>query len=135
MQKSPGGELKAMKTRKSELATQLAALQREAQALNARLSKIQSEKSTLLRTQKSLDRQIYNLKTRAPVVTEHAIIRYLERVLGMDMEDIRNELLTDGVLALHNSGGSGAITTDKGYKVVVKKGVVVTITGGEFGKK
>lgn len=37
----------------------------------------------------------YKTHRPSPIISDHCVIRYLERIKGMDIEAIRTELLTD----------------------------------------
>ena len=59
-------------------------------------------------------------------VTDHAVLRYLQRVAGVDIEKLREEIkketsLAGGVL------GSGKYMIGGGFRAVVSDGRVVTI--------
>lgn len=60
-------------------------------------------------------------------VSEHAIIRYFERVKGFDISKIEDEILNDTVLDMvEKLGGSGRYPNN-GYQVVLKNLTVTTI--------
>ena len=59
-----------------------------------------------------------------PRVSDHALLRYVERVIGVDTEALRAEILTDGVRAALKSGATGV--TINGVKFIAKDGVIVT---------
>ena len=61
-----------------------------------------------------------------PVVSEHAIIRWLERVKGIDLNEIRAEIL-DGRSNQIRQLGSCNFKLPNGMKMVVRGHVVVTI--------
>jgi hypothetical protein len=69
-----------------------------------------------------------NNKTGTLKITEHALLRYLERVKGIDLQQIENEIinqsLNDMVATL---GDSGTFPHPNGYKIVVKDSTIVTI--------
>lgn len=58
-------------------------------------------------------------------VSDHAVLRYLERVQGMDVEQVRREIghKVDRAVEL---GASGAVSD--GFVYRIESGVVVTIT-------
>lgn len=58
-------------------------------------------------------------------ITDHAIVRYMERVKGVDMRRLRAEILTDDRHALL-AAGLGRIK-GKGYDLICSKGVVITV--------
>jgi len=63
-----------------------------------------------------------------PEVSEHAILRYLERVKELNIEEIEKEILNDDVLELiEKLGGSGKYPNNNGFRVVMKDNMVVTI--------
>jgi len=52
------------------------------------------KKLSLLKPKLREARDAYNEVNKQPTVTDHAVIRYLERVYGFDFEKQREELLT-----------------------------------------
>ena len=78
----------------------------------------------------------------SPRISDHALLRYLERRYGLDVEALAKEVLPDTVLALVDEFGDGNYTvppaesdrnddsgrkTSKGHEVIVRDGVVVTV--------
>lgn len=60
-------------------------------------------------------------------VTEHAILRYLERVEELDIAAVEQQIVTPELIEMTATlGGSGKYPIN-GFLVVMKKGVVVTI--------
>ncbi len=61
-------------------------------------------------------------------ITDHAIVRYLERVLGMDMEAIRREICPPEVEKLARAIRSGNLPVPgKRYRLAITNFVVTTI--------
>lgn len=60
-----------------------------------------------------------------PRISDHAIVRYLERVHGFSFEDTRNELLDRDAVASINLG-AGKIKRD-GFTMVIVDRCIVTI--------
>jgi len=60
-------------------------------------------------------------------VTEHAMLRYLERVKGMDLEALRSEILTDNLKLQIETLGSGKFPIMRGVMAVVRGKNIVTI--------
>ena len=84
----------------------------------------------------SIDKKIQAIKNRESiVVTEHAILRYLERVQGIDIEEIKNLILPTDVMEQVTSLGSGYYPVKGRYhqidkqtfKIRVKNNAVVTV--------
>ena len=63
------------------------------------------------------------------IVSEHAVLRYLERVQGQKIEDIQSEILTDTFKKLAKTLGDGKIPLDKhpAFSAIIKNGIIVTI--------
>lgn len=60
-------------------------------------------------------------------VTDHALVRYFERVLGLDVEAIRLTILTPQQETLARSGVACRLELAPGITAVVHNGKVVTI--------
>ena len=65
------------------------------------------------------------MKKPAIHVTDHALIRYLERVLGYDIETLRRQIGHE--IAARTSGQASSVKMD-GYQYRMDNGSVVTIT-------
>lgn len=66
-------------------------------------------------------------------ITDHALVRYLERVEGLDMESIRRYLLTDNVRVAasltDSTGARSTVVHPDGFRLVLQGGKVVTCMG------
>ena len=66
-----------------------------------------------------------------PIVTEHAFLRYCERVLGLDMDKISKTILSKDVLDCYQRLGDGKFpaksASGKSFKVVIKNKKVVSV--------
>lgn len=61
-------------------------------------------------------------------ITDHAIVRYLERVEGLNRKQIEQKILRPEILCMVNKlGGSGTYPGNDGFSVCMKNGVVKTI--------
>jgi adenylosuccinate lyase len=61
-----------------------------------------------------------------PTVTDHALLRYLERVHGVDVAAMKAHILTDNVTAAIHAGASSVIMD--GVRFVIKGNALVTVT-------
>ncbi len=59
-------------------------------------------------------------------VTDHAIIRYMERVLGLTMEDLKKDIVSEKLKAMAGKMQSGNFTID-GKELVMRNRAIVTI--------
>ena len=69
--------------------------------------------------------KIEKLESLNPRVSDHAVIRYMERKLGQDFDDIRKIILTDEVKDAINAGAK-SIKFD-GMKLRVKDKCITTV--------
>lgn len=61
-------------------------------------------------------------------VSEHAILRYFERVKGYDIKAIENEILSSEIMNMTKTlGDTGKFPHKEGFTVVMAKGTVTTI--------
>lgn len=91
---------------------ELAAAQREYQSLRDRLT--------------SLEKKLENAQ-RQPTVTEHALLRYIERVYGLDMDALKAELLSPELSELILTLGTGKYPLPQGGTAVVQGLSVVSV--------
>ena len=61
------------------------------------------------------------------VISEHAILRYLERVKGFNLEDIKNEMLDARTRESLKVLPVNKIKCD-GYNLIIKNKVITTVT-------
>lgn len=59
-------------------------------------------------------------------VTDHAIVRYFERVLGVDIDLIRQELASP-TAALADRIGAPVVILKTGHRAVVRDGCIQTV--------
>ena len=65
-----------------------------------------------------------------PRLSEHALLRYIERVYGVDIEAVRAEVMTPAIVAALKTGATAV--TVKGVKMLAKDGTIVTVVTDEM---
>jgi hypothetical protein len=63
--------------------------------------------------------------SRKSMVTDHAVLRYLERVKGFDIAAVRREMLTPGVVAALKAKATAVIID--GVRFQVTDGTIITV--------
>lgn len=111
---------KRLKTEKAELTDQL-------KAVRSKQNDIGKEINDVTIKLKKVEKALVDLATKDVVVTEHAILRYIQHVYGIDLEEIKEEILGDGRKAAIEFTKNGKFKI-KDRTLVVKDSVVVTIT-------
>ena len=114
-------ELKQLQSRKSKLDV-------ECDSLGEQVKELQGKWSSAINQRKALIQKIDLLSCKNIVVTEHAILRYLERAMGLDLDQVRKEILTNEVEQLSKNMGNGKYPIGNGCRVVVKNNTVVSVT-------
>ncbi len=64
-------------------------------------------------------------------ITDHALTRYLERVLGLDMEEFGNQILTPQRRKLINDWGDGVYKFNEDEVILVRNHKVITVYTNE----
>lgn len=68
-------------------------------------------------------------KSKDIVISEHSVLRFLDRVLEVDLEEIEKKMLTPFVKqAIELAGGTTNVVTPEGWKFIVKDYVIITVT-------
>ncbi len=128
-------ELKNLTQRKKRLDVQLSEC---TDRVNARQEEFNIEKKSqgkLVKELNVVDNSIRSLEERnkrnqTPIVTEHALLRYVENVLGIDLQEIQANILSDANLGMYRQLGDGRYPVGdckSGFKAVFKNGSVVTV--------
>lgn len=98
--------------------------ERHAHAARSEVARLQQQLNTL---RDELDRR--NRPAPEPKISEHALLRYIERVHGVDLDLLRESILTPPIVAAIQSGASAV--TVSGVKFIVRDNVMVTVLGEE----
>tara|TARA_R110000751_G_scaffold112175_3_gene210973 strand:+ start:1185 stop:1559 length:375 start_codon:yes stop_codon:yes gene_type:complete len=61
------------------------------------------------------------------IISEHAILRYFERVKGFDLSEIEKEILTPKVKEMIETLGNTGVYPNNNFQVCLKNNVIVTI--------
>lgn len=61
------------------------------------------------------------------VVSDHAVVRYLERVMGIDVEAVRARIVDHSVAAAAREFTRVCVAVDGSHRVIVESGKVVTV--------
>ena len=117
--------LKELQTRRKKIVAEMDVKQQE-------LQDAQKTVNGLGRSLKGIDKQIAEATLKDPVVSEHAILRFLERKYGIDIEDLKREILEmSGLGSITKRMINGKLPMGEKLKAVVKNNVVVSVTGGK----
>lgn len=107
---------------KAEMAARMGGVEAEAQRLRTRLGQVQSE----LARREARDAMV-------PTISDHALLRFIERSYGVDIEAMKAELLTATVIMAIKAGAT-AVKSPAGT-MVIKGSTVVTFLDPEMRPK
>lgn len=121
-------ELKKLNTLQTKLQSEIEAIKVEREILN---NKLQSAERNLGKIKEEIKKLKHGNKV---IVSEHAMLRYIERVLGIDLKEIEERILTDEVKEQYKIVGNGKFPINDEFKVIIRDNVVVTITDNDSKK-
>jgi len=122
MKNLEGARMKHLQTMISKSKLHTLALREESSTLQSRLAK----ESNLLKKYEDELSSITRLGDSL-VVSEHAIVRYLQRVYKLDLEDIVNEIATPQLFTQVKEFGNGVYSCEESFRAKIVDGVIVTI--------
>ncbi len=115
-------ELKKLQSLLIKQKSEIDLIKRKRQLINERLSVAE-------RNLRNTEEELKKLKTgNKIIVSEHAVLRYLERTMELDLKAVENEILSEEVVSQYRTLGNGKYPVSNGCKAVIKDNVVLTIT-------
>lgn len=118
MSKSKGDKIK-------ELEKELSALERKILDCDQVVSDMLTQKKKDVSRAAAIKNQISNLKPKELTVSEHALLRYIERKYNMSLAELKKEILSQ-------VQGLGEFGTVKAHGFVIKGNVVATYAPADF---
>jgi len=117
-----GAKIKQYQTLLAKVKLEQEQYKEEYRALQSKIDKANNLK-------KRYESALVNIRTSQEglIVSEHAQLRYLERVYKLDLDKIQSEILTPTLLSKVEEFGNGTYRSKDEYGVRVVDGVVVTV--------
>lgn len=113
-------QLKALNTQKGDIINKIIPIKKDIKERQKELSKKQQELS-------SVENKIKALTSGDLTISEHAILRHIERVEKFDIKLIEDKIMTE-LKSFYSSMGNGSYPIFGKFRAIIKNGVVVTIT-------
>ena len=113
--------LKRLKDTQRRLLSELQILDDTRKASARNYDKMKTELETV-------NKSILRIEPKPLTVSDHALVRYMERISGLSLDNLRTEILTE-VNSFYISLGDGQYPVNTRFKAVVKSGNIVTIKG------
>jgi len=112
---------------KKKLISQKRKVDTDIKASKENISHLQRELALKAKHSKDLQEKIDSIMPKKLQITEHAMLRYFERVCGFDLKAIEEGIVSSGIdERYHVLGDTYELNTGE-YKVVVKNNRIVTI--------
>jgi predicted nucleic acid-binding Zn-ribbon protein len=120
-------ELKALNQRIADEQHKIEQYNRETNELQEKLNGLKTKRGASSNLIHQLKQQVEALAKKDIVVSEHAMLRYLERAHGIDPDELKQHILTSQVRTMINGMASGKFPLGNGMRAVVKDRVIITI--------
>lgn len=114
--------LKGLQTTREKLSGEITVARKEQDRLQKRVNELRRD---LTATEKKI--QTLTERNAKVVISEHALLRYFERVLGFDIESIKQTLLPEQVEQQVKVLGGGVYPVDNKFKVRIRGNTVLTV--------
>jgi hypothetical protein len=118
---------------------QIASLRKRISKIDVEIEEIKDEQrrqstqvNTLIDERKRMADMLEAMTPKKLNVTDHALLRYVERVLGIDIEAIRNTIISEKVESLVAAVGDAKVPIGDGVYAVVRNHNVVTIATSDM---
>ena len=129
-------EVKSLKTKRTKLQNEIKEIRNTINTLKTERDLKNKTIDDNLKHIKQLETELENLKkteddqlnaANGIIVSEHAIIRYFERVLGFDIEKIKREMVPEKIKDQIKLMKSGLFPVGELYKLRVRQRTIVTL--------
>lgn len=119
-------DLKAMQVQATKLGREIQKAQSERHDLLERAATLRAVISDLRTELNALNASIASLTTSTPIVSEHAMLRYIERVYGVSLAEVADAILTPQNRNLIKFAGNCKIKAAD-MTFIVREGCVVSV--------
>lgn len=110
------------------LQSKIAGLESRKKVLNMDQIMIMQEINKIEKEIQRANENIERLIEKDIIVSEHCLLRYFERVLNYNLEDIKKDILTEKIKEQYRELGAGTFPNEKGnFKIIIKNNVVITL--------
>ncbi|TQV82837.1 hypothetical protein [Aliikangiella coralliicola] len=111
----------------TDLRKKLANIETAEKALCEEMKYAARAHSEAMNAVREIKEDIKSLEKSMVGITDHAVLRYLERVKGLDVAEIKKQILDENMEMIIEKMGNGKYPVCNGVKAVVKDKTVVTV--------
>lgn len=112
------------------LQTQLTLAKKDVDTIKVNIKSLQRDLSAKFKTINDLSKRIKEEESsKEPTISEHALLRYCERVKGIDLKEAKKEILDETIVSgVKELGGSGKFPHPSNtFSIVFKNYKAITI--------
>ena len=128
MASNKGDQITSLKKRISKIDVEIEEIKAEQRRQSTQINSLMTERQ-------KLNDMVESLIPKKLIVSDHAILRYIERIMGIDVDSIRNTIANDKVQELVNTLGDAKVPIGDGAYAVVKNHSIVTIETADMAIK
>jgi len=111
-----------------ELSSRLTQEEVNVVVLDSEILILKKKRSDTTKSILDLKYRMSQMASASPKISEHALLRYLERVKGMDIQAFKDEILTDKLKRIIQTLGDCKVPLGDGNTAIVRNYVIVTVT-------
>ncbi len=121
-------QIRQLESEKSDIEVEIDGIHRSIDERNKRAAELR------LRL-RDVDKEISDIRKSQEdiVVTDHAFLRYLERAMGIEVDELKEQMVPDNVEITMKRMGSGKYPLGNGLHAVVKGNTIVTVVPVKYG--
>jgi predicted nuclease with TOPRIM domain len=114
-------KLKELQSRREKLKNIIHGLKQEQSEISRELTQKENKLKNIME-------EISHLSPKKTIVSEHAMLRYIERVIGTDLKEIKDSIVDPELEKLMGCLGNGKYPIQDGkFQIIVKDGTVTTV--------
>ena len=123
-----------------ELKRQLNIIKSEIKSINKEIEELNKRRSKFQKEAKLVQEEIDKMNSQGIGVTERAVLRYFERVLGFNIEDIKKKITPETTIQQVKELGDGEYpikdlySIDNPFSIIVKNNNVITVLTEDINK-
>ena len=110
-----------------QLQTRVLSLRKELSSIETNISKNAEKRNNITERLQNYESKIDRLLKKDPVVTEHAILRFLERYNNFDRDEAINQIMPEEVKEAIMKLGDGNYPVNNMFTIIVRNNQVVTV--------
>jgi hypothetical protein len=121
------GTTSELREREKDILARAEAMGGQIVQLKLEIGRLNNERNTLMQSRNSILREIERRTEtpEEPAISDHALLRYIERVIGIDLDELRRQIMTPTLESAIRMGAKSLV--DNGVTYRIQNGKVITL--------